>query len=226
MNSAAKVTRAPIGIRHELSLLKLKPEFFEMSLSYAEANRVACTGNDPRIFHGITAWARALRKLREILRKQGWGTANESNFELVISPDNTFAISVATGDRETGKYNPPYEPRLRNPKGLMYRLAINVNAWLFDDMANDAQRKTARLLEAQKRILWIFLMHREDDIVYSELSLPRKFSNRHVDGWKHRIILPPFDAPPLNEGFDDSDDGGSDDDSDAQEFDVEVVRRS
>lgn len=221
MNSTAKVTRAPIGIRHELSLLRLKPEFFEMALSYGEANRAACSGHDPRIFHGTTAWARTLRRLREILTKQGWGTDNEWNFEIVISPDNTFTISVATGDRETGKFNPPYEPKLKNPKGFMYRRAITVNTWLFEDMASDAKKKTARLLEAQKRILWIFLMHREGDIVYSELSLPRNFANGHVDGWKHRIILPPFDAPPLNEGFDDSDDG-----SDAQEFEVEVVRRS
>jgi hypothetical protein len=225
MNSAAKVTRAPIGIRHELSLLGLKPEFFETSVSYGEANRAACSAFDPRIFWGTTAWARTLRRLREVLTKLGWKSDNERNFEIVISPDRTFAISVATGDRETGKFNPPHEPKVKNPKGIMYKTAISVNTWLFEDMATDARRKTARLLEVQKRVLWIFLIHRDGDIVYSELSLPRKFTDGHIDGWKHRIILPPQEVPPLNEGVDDSeDDGGIG--GDAQEFEVEVVRRS
>jgi hypothetical protein len=221
MNSAAKITKAPIGIRHELAVLGLTPEIVQGAVQFGESFRAACTIYDPRIFWGTTAWARTLRGLRESLQKLGWRPDHTSNFETVVSPDRTRAISVSTGDIETGKYNPPHEPKLKHAKGIMYQAAIDVNTWLFEDMALDAKRKTDRLLEAHKRILWILLMRRDGDTVYSELSLPFKLTNGQVDGWKHRIILEPFEAEPLNDGVDDSDDddGGS-------EIEVEVVRRS
>lgn len=222
MQATATVTIGAIGVRQQLAALGLIPDNFNTAIAFGEKHRALCTLNDPRIFHGTTAWARTLRGLRQELHNENWKKDHTGNFETVVSPDETLAISVATGDRETGKYNPPHEPRLKHPKGIMYKAAIDTNAWLFKDLAADAKAKTDKLEAAQKRITWILLIRREGDTVFSELSLARQFSDGgQVEHWEHRIILEPLDVEPLDAVIDDS----GDDDAAAETIDVPVSRR-
>jgi len=215
-----------ISVRQELALLGLRPEDLADAISFGERYRALCTDNDPRIFQGTTAWARTLRGLRENKRlvRLGWTKDRTGNFETCVCPDKSYAISVSTGDKETGKYNPefPYiQPRLKHPKGIMTKAAVEVNAWLFPDMAADAKKKADELEAVEKRATWILLVHRDGNLVFAELSLASKFSSGQVEEWKHRIILEPLDVEPL---IDVADDSG--DESGEVEVDVPVRRRT
>jgi hypothetical protein len=226
VNATAKVTMGAISVRQELSALGLKPDDLAEAISFGEKYRALCTDNDPRIFQGTTAWARTLRGLRENKRlvRLGWTKDRTGNFETAVSPNKTFAISVTTGDKETGKYDPerPFlQPRLKHPKGIMTKAAIDVNAWLFPDMAADAKKKADEIEAVEKRATWILLIHRDGNVVFSELSLASKFSSGQVDQWKHRIVLDPLDVEPL---IDVADDSG--DDSGEADIDVPVRRRT
>jgi hypothetical protein len=103
----------------------------------------------------------------------------------------------------------------------MTRAAVEVNAWLFPDMAADARKKADELEALERRATWILLIHRDGNVVFAELSLASKFSSGQVDEWKHRIILEPLDAEPL---FDVADDSG--DEPGEAEVDVPVRRRT
>jgi hypothetical protein len=226
VDATAKVSMGAISVRQELAVLGLRPEDLAEAISLGEKYRALCTDNDPRIFQGTTAWARTLRGLRENKRlvRLGWTNDRTGNFETAVCPDKTFAISVTTGDKETGKFDParPFiQPRLKHPKGIMTKAAVDMNAWLFPDMAADAKRKADEIEAVEKRATWILLIHRDLNVVFAELSLASKFSSGQVEQWKHRIILEPLDVEPL---IDVADDSG--DDSGEAEVDVPVRRRT
>jgi hypothetical protein len=217
MQAVAKVTRGEIGVRQELAALGLSPEILNDAMAIGESYRALCTLNDPPSFHGVTAWARTLRGLREILSHKEWTKDDAGNYSTVVSPDKSLAISVATGDKETGVYDPTRPlacPKLKHPKGNMTRAAVNQNAtalYLFPDMAADAKAKADEREAAEKRITWILLKRRDGDTVFSELSLPSKFSDGgQISWWQHRIILEPFDVDPQSDVADDSDDDSGD----------------
>ena len=140
MSVVAKVTTGTIGVRQELNTLGLTPEILADAIRFGETYRALCTADDPRIFHGVTAWARTLRGLRshDSLKQDGWTKDHTGNFETVVSPDKSFAISVTTGDKATGKYDPvqPFiQPRLKHPHGVMMQAAVDMNPWLFPELA-------------------------------------------------------------------------------------------
>lgn len=182
--------------------------------------------NDPPSFHGVTAWARGLRGLREILSNSGWTKDDSGNYSTVVSPDKSLAITVATGDKETGVYDPARplaSPKFKHPKNNMTRAAVNRNAvvlYLFPEMAADARAEAEEQEAAEKRITWMLLKRREGDKVFAELSLASKFSDGgQVSWWEHRIILEPFDVEPIADVGDDTGD-------DAGDMDIDVpVRR-
>jgi hypothetical protein len=223
MQAVTKITKGEIGVREELELLGLIPEDLSGAIQFGEAHRALCTEDDPRIFHGTTAWARTIRGLRQQdrLRYAGWTKDRTGNFETFVSPDNSLAIAVMTGDKETGKHNPanPFiKPRPKHPKGIMLKGAVDTNDWLFPDLAAIAKAKAEKLEAAANRATWILLLQRDGDIVYAELSLPLKFSAGQVGDWRHRIILDPLDVEPLPFVTADSDD------DDADNIDVPVER--
>jgi hypothetical protein len=222
MLAATKITIGEIGVRQELDLLGLFMEDLIEAILFGETHRGFCTDDDPRTFHGTTAWARTLRGLRQNKRllAKGWERYRLDNFETFVSPDKTFQICVTTGDKETGKYDPDQpsiKPKPKNPKGIMLQRAVTTNAWLFPELGVDAEVKRKRLEAIQKRATWILLIHRKDDLVYAELSLPSAFEAKNVKDWGHRIILDPLDVEPLFDVRDDSDDG-------TDEMDIPVER--
>jgi hypothetical protein len=74
---------------------------------------------------GIAAWMEAVAALRETTMPQGWTRSDDRNYALVISPDGTMAINVATGDLGTGR--PNSNPSNNVPKGVSTADAISVN---------------------------------------------------------------------------------------------------
>lgn len=199
---ATKITEGEIDVRRELAILGLQVDDLVNAILFGETHRNFCTDDDPLIFHGTTAWARTLRGMRQTPRllSLGWRRDRHENFETIVSPDESFAICVATGDAETGKFDsgkPEVKPRTKNPKGIMLKVAVDVNTWLFPELADDAEAKKERLRALNRRATWILLIHRDKDRVYAELSLPSEFNVNHISNWGHRILLNPIDIEPV-----------------------------
>src|SRR5262245_4271972 len=83
------------------------------------------TPNHPSFGIGIAAWMEAVAALRERVMPAGWSRRDEHNYALVVSPDGTMAINVATGDAGTGR--PRANPSNKAPKGVSTAAAISIN---------------------------------------------------------------------------------------------------
>ena len=196
MQESQRVTRGEIGVRRELAKLGLKPDEIVEAIRSGESYRALCTPNDPRIFHGTTAWARTMRRLREVKIKQDWTPDEERNFPTIVSPNGRLAVNVTTGDKGTGVFIAGQSPKLKHPKGIMGETVVkrNRSGWLFTDMAADAKAKADKLKAIEKRVTWFLLIRLEGDVVFAELSLPWIFNESgQVDTWRRRIILDPIE---------------------------------
>jgi hypothetical protein len=154
---------------------------------------IGCTINHPPLLPGILAWGETVRSLREYLAPDDWSRSDENNYSLVISPGGKIALAVATGDEETGLENG--HPSNKARKGRATRRAVNQNQMSFD-FGPAAALPDINPSDEEKRATWILLLHRDDNEVRLELSLPASITEGHIDSWKERIILGsfPFDG--------------------------------
>jgi hypothetical protein len=158
-----------------------------------------CTPNHPPIFAGISAWANAVRTLREQLLPKNWTRTDEGNYSLVIHPNGNIAIALATGDENTG--NLSATPMTKSPKGPSTRSAVAVNLSQmslfqeFEDLVSDFDSPSP-----ESRLTWLLLMARVGNKVKSELSLPISCVGK-VNAWEERIILSDIDLDPNTDIF-------------------------
>ncbi len=158
-----------------------------------------CTPNHPPIYAGISAWANAVRTLREHLLPKKWTRSDEGNYSLVIHPDGNIAIALATGDENTG--NPAATPMTKSPKGPITRSAVAVNLSQmslfqeYEDTPSDFDSSSN-----ESRFTWMLLMARVGNKVKSELSLPISCVGK-VNAWNERIILSDIDLDPNTDIF-------------------------
>lgn len=158
-----------------------------------------CTPNHPPIYAGISAWANAVRTLREQLLPKDWTRTDEGNYSLVVHPSGNIAIALATGDENTG--NSAATPMTKSPKGPSTRSAIAVNLSqmsLFqedEDLSSDFDSSNP-----ESRLTWLLLMARVGNKVKSELSLPISCDGK-VNAWQERIILSDIDLDPNTDIF-------------------------
>jgi len=185
--------------RERLEAMGLDEAILRQAVIDGELARASCTDNDPRVFRGQIAWARATRGLREALIPRGWKAAEKANLPVVVSPDNSTAITVSSGDDCTGLRD--RSPKTRNPKGAatlaaIMRNVLQLNFGFIDDDDDEAQRLT-----------WVLLVARTRDEVRCELSLPAAIGEGgRVTSWAERIIMEPVSlgaeepvSPPENE---------------------------
>lgn len=156
----------------------------------------SCTPNDPPLYPGFSAWAAMVRGLREYLLP-AWSRCDENNYSLVVNPSDTMAIAVATGDDATGRID--VSPTTKSSKGPSTADAVSSNQlqlelpYIFDSAPAAADDGAPE----EKRITWIFLVHRARDEVRCELSLPTSMgTDGRVDKWRERIILKAFPTDP------------------------------
>lgn len=156
----------------------------------------SCTPNDPPLYPGFSAWAAMVRGLREYLLP-AWSRCDENNYSLVVNPSDTMAIAVATGDDATGRID--VSPTTKSSKGPSTADAVSSNQlqlelpYIFDSAPATADDGAPE----EKRITWIFLVHRARDEVRCELSLPTSMgTDGRVDKWRERIILKAFPTDP------------------------------
>jgi len=156
--------------------------------------------NKPKSAPGTNAWQRGIEVLREETILLGWTPDEPNNQPRTVSPDGKIAITVSSGDTNTG--NPNKEPQTRNDKGAQTSRCAHYNSQqgeLFPSQHNVISLSKA-VTEEQGPELWILLFFIDLDKkeVRYELSRPTSMSEKSkVNGWSHRLIMPPV-------AFDDS----------------------
>lgn len=152
--------------------------------------RQTCTPFDPPSFPGYLQWAQTHRALRELLVGRGWTPDDSRNFSRVVSPDATVAITVATGDENTGTIG-LNEPHTKYPKGSQTDLAIEVNVEQLTIWPTDVAPPAGR---RSRQATWMLLVATTRHEVRSELSCPSgQDESGRVVAWSDRIPLPPIE---------------------------------
>ncbi|MDE0035667.1 MAG: hypothetical protein OXU75_21375 [Deltaproteobacteria bacterium] len=180
-----------IDVTNALAELGVRHDILEQAVLAGEHSRNECTWADPPNTPGFIAWARTLRRLKELLVREGW-TGNDY---AVLRPDGRLAISVTTGDEAAG--NPDRTPKTKYPKGASTEVAIQRNRRqlnLFDPASNREILEGPRPDEVQT---WMLVRRRVNDTVFLELSLPSDLGeDGRVEEWGARIILGPVALEP------------------------------
>jgi len=154
-----------------------------------------CTPDHPVTYPGTRAWGEAIASLAGLLKPLGWQRADRANQPLIINKRGSIAITISTGNEDTGK--PGGDPTTKAKKGPKTAEAIARNCgWLFPEMEQDANERRMK----PNMATWILLVYRDEPQgqVRCELSLPISLDeDNRIDGWSERIILSsgPLGAP-------------------------------
>jgi hypothetical protein len=185
--SKAKIWADPIGTPQRLKQLGLSEGILLLAVERGQAAWAGCTKNHPPLQRGIMAWGEPICALRESLIPEGWMRYDESNQPFVVNADESLAITVATGDENTG--NKDQNPSTKSSKGPQTQIVVTKNALtnsMFGDIRSDRQKKIGA------RQTWILLFYRDEEEsgTRCELSLPSNITEEgYIDEWSERIIL-------------------------------------
>src|SRR5271165_1151405 len=135
---------AELGLREDILIRSNQRGWLAMA---------SCTRNHPPGFPAIYAWADGIASLGDDLVLSGWRSVNESMWPLVINPEGTVAVTVASGNEDTGTEN---DPLTRSPKGSKTETAIIMNQLWLPGMLPSMES-----IETRGRILWILLAFRD-----------------------------------------------------------------
>src|SRR5438445_10432934 len=189
------VRQEPGDLRLRLTELGLDANALKETVRRGQLAFISCTANHPPQFPGMAAWAETVRALREYVVPLGWRRSNDNNYALAVDPEGLVAIAVATGNDGTGRAD--VTPSTNARKGPSTLEAIGVNQLQFGFMDDHPVRPAPASSDGNDyRMTWIFLIHRAQNEVRCELSLPSSIGeDGHIDGWRERILLGsiPFD---------------------------------
>jgi hypothetical protein len=173
-------------VRAALARLGLTAEPLQDAVRGGVLARISRTANDAPGAPGFYQWNETLRMLREMLVAEGWERRNEDGFATVVNPAKGIALSVSSGNENTGIASEI--PSTKYPKGpcTVDRVASNLQMELFPE---DSPRPGASD-EAESIPTWTLLFVTDEHEVRSELSLPVLMDGGQISGWKERIILP------------------------------------
>lgn len=196
------VVKDPDLVEHRLKELGLDVETLHAALRAGLAERNACTPNDPPGFGGLIAWGRTVRRLRELLIVRDWKRTNSRRLAAVLSPEESVAVAVSTGDERTGLDGAP--PQTRYAKGPAWEAAVEENleqlAWTIPGMVAEAEAEledTDIDDDRLNRVTWVFMFHVGADETRCELSMPQNIGpDFKLDSWVERILLPALPHEP------------------------------
>lgn len=177
--------------RRRLAELGLESEWLLESARRGMAAAAGCTPNHPAVLSGILAWGETICALRDQLLPRGWQRLDEGNLPLAVNEAETIALTVATGDEDTGR--PEGNPCTKSKKGPRVASAVAKNQLqLFPVPVH------LRPNETTSRATWLLLIHRDRLMreLRTELSRPVSMGeDGRVDAWSERILLGavPFD---------------------------------
>lgn len=211
-----KVWDDPIERPRLLKTLGLEESILLLGVEQGQAAYANCTLNHPALYRGVTAWAEAIRSLRESMIPLGWKRYDVSNQPFILNEAGTIAITVATGDEFTGIKG--VNPSTKSSKGPKTEIAITNNHLAYT-LFGDIRR--ADLKNMDGRVTWILLFYRDEknSQIRSELSVPSKRNREgQVVEWSERIILAPIEFTGKSINI-------SDENPQTPKIDIEIKRR-
>jgi hypothetical protein len=168
----------------------LTEEVIVYAVSRGEDARLTCNKYDPLTLGGTLAWGRTIRGLREVLCPTfDWELCRAGGLETVVSPDGQVAITVTTGNSDTGRRT---SPRSKYRKGIVTQGVVSQNQqlWLFPPEGGDFSASRPQNFSPPDRKTWILLIDSSEEGIYCELSLPVAIdSDGRLGEWAERIIL-------------------------------------
>lgn len=201
------VDQRSLSIEDVLSSLGLPAHILPTVIEQLLRDFRATGPNKPKSAPGTNAWQRGIEVLREETIPLGWTPDEPNNQPRTVSPDKKVAITVSSGDANTG--NPNKEPQTRNDKGAQTTKCAHYNSQqgeLFPSQTNIVSLPR-KLEETSSEELWMLLFYIdvEKREVRYELSRPTSMSEKSkVNGWSHRLIMPPvsYDEPAVRKAPD------------------------
>jgi hypothetical protein len=170
------------------------------ALLYGEAEGRTCTEDDPGILTGVVRWGRPIRYLRETLRPKRWRREEPKSLPLVVSPDRSVAITVSSGNEQTGNPRASFAGT-KWPKGKMLQDWVDPSRQLgLGELVSEEDAE-------ERPELWILLVRRTPNEVISELSRPTSVTpeGRLRFGGDRMFLKPLPITQPLP--YEDDDDG-------------------
>jgi hypothetical protein len=187
------VYHAPEDIENALARLGLTAAPLTQAIQHGHLARCSCTANDAPNAPGYYQWNATLRGLREGLVVHDWSRCDDGNYATIVSPDGSIAISVASGNIDTG--SPAANPCTRSSKGPNTAAAVHINAAQLELFPRSSPPPVHDGNET--RATWLLLFYTDAKEIRSELSLPVSIdAEGNIMAWKERIILPaqPIDS--------------------------------
>lgn len=181
----------PIDVANDLQALGIPYDILKQAILAGEYERDKCTLLDPPNAPGFIAWAKTLRRLKELLIPLGWLPTDYT----IVRPDGHMAIIVAMGDELTGDH---FEtPKTKYPKGGTTQFAVSKNNEQLELFRKVLKKSILDNPQNDAVQTWMLLRNRVDDTVLCELSFPSTIGddNRIVD-WGFRIVLTPITMKP------------------------------
>jgi hypothetical protein len=222
MAEPKRVLTDPWDVNKRLAELGVTVEILVKAVEASQAARAACTENDAPNFAGIAAWNGAVRSLREDLVLEGWKRLNDTGQPLIVRADNALALTCTSADENTGREG-IFDPRTNSCKGPRTLEKVELNGWLFLEMAKDQAAKVDAI-NKHRMNTWMLLIHYDKVLgqVRSELSRPVAADpDGIIVGWSERITLSPFDVEPEFNALPDEGSG-----PDGGEIDIDIKRRA
>lgn len=186
------VLSKPEESRDRLEQLGLDSLVFIQAIQRGQAVVAGYTLNHPAICRGISHWGEIVAGIRVQLLPRGWTRMDEDNLPLTVNPSRNIAISVSTGDENTGIADAM--PTTQSTKGPRTEAAVIMNALQLNLFGN-IPLKPEELKDSNGVMTWILLFHRDAVAQETrfELSRPVKMnSDGHVVVWAERIIFAPL----------------------------------
>jgi hypothetical protein len=188
MPMRVKFLADPIEAADQLSLWRLNRPMLIEAVFFARSFYTDCTANDPLGFNHVISYARAARRLRDLLGPQGWLRDDSNNQTAVRHEDLRLRLYPCNFCSYTA--NPHHQPVNLHDKGAAAKGDAYSNAQLplplleipavvSDIASNKSERYTTLLLG----------MNFESEYAKAEISVPVRFSDGKFKGLAIRVPL-------------------------------------
>lgn len=145
--------------------------------------------HDPVIAAGMSRWLDTVGVLRRRLARGNWVSSDPRNRPVSDHRELPYGLSTVGATEPTGIADHPSGPRAARRKGIGTAEAVSSTIPLITVETLRRQQPVADNA-APPAGNWFLLYYRDDEVVRTEISLPRGFAAGQFTGWVVRVILP------------------------------------
>lgn len=182
----------PYDVDRRLRSIGLTRELLLLGVAALVTAHNGHTENDPPSAARWDGWRMGTRRLRELLRPQGWEKDDTGTFSLIVDHGRRQQIVVVNTDARTGIRARP--PSNATRKGPFSAKAADENQHVLDIAGFREEQERLIHRRAGTYTTWCLCVFVDGEIVRAELSKPVSYSSGFITGWEERIVLIGEDA--------------------------------